>query len=217
MGAQLYKSHRRDRAVRAEILQSDEGRPTGWGCLAHVPVDGAPIQRNESPAGARLALTVPRFTWSWLTPEWITAIATSATALLTLLSMAYAAWRRRRDRLPLIEVRQLELRRDGTFVFRLTIRNRLTETIALEEVRISRPRGAPVRGAGNAQQFVSALRMTERAPPASDDADAKDIMLWMKPPLGWQGGKVAFELRVSSLASTIRSRWIKGTTSVSLK
>lgn len=79
-----------------------------------------------------------------MSPEWITAIATVATALLTGTG-GVATWlalrREGRRQLPIIEF-DLSRRATGEALVDLRIRNRLDETLVLTELAVVRPRGA---------------------------------------------------------------------------
>jgi hypothetical protein len=139
-----------------------------------------------------------------LTPLSIAAIAASLIAALggTLIL------RQHRDRLPTIEVDHTQWGDDLIAVF-LIIRNRLAEWLMVEEITAKRPRGTIVRGEDRRAVFAVIARVVARVPPSPDGGGCR-FSFWMKPPSGWAGGDIRFELRFSSMNSTLRHKKVKG-------
>jgi hypothetical protein len=161
------------------------------------------------------------------TALWITAWATALTAILTGTG-GLAAWlslRRERQReLPIIE-RSARWSDDHVTVD-VTIRNRLPETITLEEITVLAPRGAtissaygpprsedPWRGPGppvrtTAKTLEKGSEIRPLGTPRGDfhggDAGRVEFAIW--PPASWKQGTLKVALRISSKAGTIRGR-----------
>ena len=144
-----------------------------------------------------------------LTPLSITAIAASLTAALG----GNLILRRHRDRLPTIEVDHTQWEDDLIAVF-LIIRNRFVEWLVVEEITVKRPHGTIVRSEDRRAVFAATARLAARIPPFPDGG-GYGFSFWMKPPSGWAGGDIRFELRFSSMASTLRHKTIKVSGAVS--
>jgi hypothetical protein len=131
------------------------------------------------------------------------AIGVSLTAVLC----GNLILRQRRDRLPTIEVDHTQWEDDLIAVF-LIIRNRFVERLVVEEITAKRPHGTIVRSEDPRAVFAVTARLAARIP-SSPDGGGYGFSFWMKPPLGWAGGDIRFELRLSSMASTLRHKRIK--------
>jgi hypothetical protein len=170
-------------------------------------------------------------------PDWITAVATVATAIAASLA-GVAAWltfrRQARSILPVIEQSFRWLRDDVGchIVAHLVIRNVLYETLVVESTRVLRPRGSRIShtlkrpdvndratGLEVGTSDETALGWEVRpygTPPMSLRPESfkgipPDIRvddLYVTPPANWRGGKVKLVLTISSKALTISGRTI---------
>jgi hypothetical protein len=138
-----------------------------------------------------------------LTPLSITAIVASLTAALG----GNLILRQRRGRLPTIEVDHIQWEDDLIAVF-LIIRNHFVEWLVVEEITAKRPHGTIVRSEDRRAVFAATARLAARIPPFPDGG-GYGFSFWMKPPSGWAGGDIRFELRLSSMTSTLRHKRIK--------
>lgn len=145
----------------------------------------------------------------------ITAVATAMTALA-----AWLAYRReRRSDRPIIE--RWVFRNGESLGVSFTIRNRLRETIVLEEVKVLSPSKATVtqRYSFKANNAGSPVEVTEpgntrslpisvevmpvgcgRTSTGGGDTVPLYVLLW--PPQNWKGRKIKLALRVSSKAGS---------------
>lgn len=159
-----------------------------------------------------------------LDPDWITAWATAITAILTGTGglAAWLALRREQLReMPIVE-RTVHWD-DGHLILKLTITNRLPETLILDSVEITRPRGTtisdstgpgdkawspgpPVPGVGPVLpcRFSINRAGSEGSQHSVGDIGYRGFSVW--PPTGWSSGHLKIVLRVSSKAETIRNK-----------
>ena len=161
------------------------------------------------------------------TAEWITAVATGATALLTGTG-GLAAWlalrREQRRELPVIE-RSVEWRA-GYLLVSLTVRNRLPETITLDRIDLRKPKlatitlghspttdgygntGPPLRGGEDFLLVGYSVRPYGSSPSQISTGDTGHFQFAIWPHPSWVAGGVVMVLRISSKAETIRNRRI---------
>jgi hypothetical protein len=179
---------------------------------------------NEAPVvGGEAAQAVG---WS----DWITAAATTATALVGALAvwLALLTYRREaRKELPLVEsdVSLGDAPDIGRFVLaRLVVKNRIDETLIVNRIAVLRPKGAvvslgrqpqppdhggvfPARGESNA---VSPARnvLPSETPFGRRSMSGAEFTLFVCPPSAWTPAPLRIEVVMSSKASTIRDRRI---------
>lgn len=173
----------------------------------------------------------------FVSPEWITAVATGATAFAACIA-ARIAFLSRRDVLappPVIEatVSRYSHQGDPDFVrFSVTVRNRLDETLIISSVRILKPHGmtfakaipsdkpwhpsgryvAMAESTLDGNWSMAPINTVSQSPFAhrlgSTALDVFGSEFILAPPHGWQSGIVSIELRISSAALTICDRRI---------
>lgn len=159
-------------------------------------------------------------------PVWITAGATVITAILTGTGgvAAWLALRREREReMPVVE-RSLYWDK-GHLILKLTVTNRLPETLTLDSVEIKRPRGTTISdetGPGDKEwnpgppipgesSIMVCGHPVKRAGSVASQHSFGDTSYWgfsVWPPASWKAGVVKIVLRISSRAETIRNRRI---------
>jgi hypothetical protein len=150
----------------------------------------------------------------------VIAVATSATTII-----AWRAWRQQQaDRQPVVELRH-HWERDGSLTLWLTIRNRLGESMVVEEARVLRPRRARLTRErtrdelGGEAGFVRATAASipldwNVAPVGTPPATALDgrirfggtaanetIAMNVQFPNGWRGGQLKLALRLTSISA----------------
>jgi len=166
---------------------------------------------------------------SWT--DYVTAIATAATALFAGLSgiAALIVLRRESRRLlPVIEpdFRWADEKDVGPHIRTLIlITNRLDETLVIDSVKLARPAGGTLSpgcptgyggdtkaGRGHSPRLSLGRQIRPRGEPDSIGRDSSgdwaQLMLYAFPPPQWSAGKVRLEIRISSKALTIRNRRI---------
>jgi hypothetical protein len=155
----------------------------------------------------------------------VIAVATSAYALI-----GWRAWRQQQaDRQPIVELRHY-WQSDGSLTLSVTIRNRLGESMVVEEARVLRPRLARLTGErtqdklGQEVGFAPAkeTRITldwNVAPvgtlPATGlggrmrfggTAANETIVMNVQFPSGWRGGQLKIALRIASVSLNVHRR-----------
>ena len=160
--------------------------------------------------------------------DWITAAATTVAAVGSS-GIAWLAYRWQVAReLPIVEV---DVAYEGSYiVLKCLARNRSPETLVIGLARIRRPRGAFVSATrelqpnqkgpsvitkptaqecpleveieplGEQQQKIGLTGFPPR------QLDRSRFELYVLPPAGWSSGTLTIDLRISSIASTIRKR-----------
>jgi len=163
-----------------------------------------------------------------VTAEWITAISTLVTAVLTGTGglAAWLALRRESKRdLPIVE-REMTWR-DDHILLSLTFRNRTPETLILERVEVLWPRrstisepygsrevpygdpGPPQRGASRTmitREIIGPAGAIGGAPHMPRETTYTSFAIW--PPPGWRSGVVTVALRISSKADAMCNKRI---------
>lgn len=141
--------------------------------------------------------------------EWLTAFATMSMAIFAYLENQ----RRRRARLPAVE---MTVRGDPNLQFALWIRvrNRATEGAFITGAGVLRPAGChlalypyEMNGALLPGAFASSQvdLSVELQPAGRPEADA-ELLISVRPPSGWSGGKLLAEFSFETRGSTIRSQ-----------
>jgi hypothetical protein len=160
--------------------------------------------------------------------DWITAVATAATALFAAITglAAWLAYRRQaRHDFPVVE---LEFENIGPHIrLQFTILNRLDETLIIHKCWVKKPKGATVstgvissNGAlvpskGNASHLQLDYKVPRsgayRSGPLGEGFVAADILtfpIFVSLPDKWQSSVLIIQLLISSRASTIRDKRI---------
>lgn len=152
--------------------------------------------------------------------DWITAGATVATAIATAFGGLGAWFIYRRDKardLPIIEA-NISWHENAYLEARILIRNRLSESILINDLEITQPKGATISEGQDGELRSPKTRPTTRKVPSEweiPDPDSRTylssrpifpIELFVYPPTGWQSGTVALTFRISSKTRTIRER-----------
>jgi hypothetical protein len=156
----------------------------------------------------------------------VTAAATSATGYF-----AWRAWRQQQaDRQPVVELRHDWLG-DGSLSLWVTIRNRLGESMVVEEAHVLRPRRAlltrdrardetggesgfapakerRIRLDWNVAPFGTPTATVGRGSFAGTSANER-IQMNAQFPGGWRGGQLKLALRIASVSLDEQRRWIK--------
>jgi hypothetical protein len=156
-------------------------------------------------------------------PEWITSVATAATAVAAAVTgfIAWLALRREAQPLPpVIEISCTWPYKDRTLTLSLVIRNRIYETVTIDSVRVVRPKGMTLnvdipdgRGGYTSQPTTERERALKWSVGAlgtdqsvTQSGDVSYHWLALKPPVDWDGGWIVLEFRISSKALTIRDK-----------
>lgn len=165
--------------------------------------------------------------------DWITAVATAATALFAAITglAAWLAYRRQvRHDFPVVEL-DLRWSIEGDIGPHLSLRfvilNRLDETLIVHQCMIKEPKGATIssgvtsRDGGRAPSKGTASQIQLNyniprcgsylsGPPGAGPiaADIVPFTLFVSLPGGWHFGKLVIHLLISSDASTIRDKRI---------
>ena len=156
----------------------------------------------------------------------VTAAATSATGYF-----AWRAWRQQQaDREPVVELRH-HWESDGSLTLRVTIRNRLGESMVVEEASVLRPRRALLTRerardetggeAGFAPAKEARIRLDWNVapvgtPPAmlggrmpmGGTGANETIVMNVQFPQGWRGGRLKIALRIASTSLDVKRRWV---------
>ena len=158
-------------------------------------------------------------------PEWITAIATAATAVAAS-AAGFIAWvSLRRDAAalpPIIEVSWAWPHEERTIYVAMVFRNRLYETLIIDSIRVVQPKKTTIQsevpnGRGGTTTVPSTDTKREVKWPIGALGTERSMTQpgavtyhWfeLKPPSTWDGGWLVLQLRISSKALTIRDRRI---------
>lgn len=156
---------------------------------------------------------------------WVAA-ATSLTGFI-----AWRTWRQQQaDREPVVEVRPY-WEADGSLTARITVRNRLDESLVVERVRVEHPHGARLtteqtyEPGGSTVGFVRAttaeVRVDRNVAPAGTQpgtstggyqfegtSATETIMVNVQLPESWPGGWLRIALRIASVSRRGRPRWV---------
>jgi hypothetical protein len=157
----------------------------------------------------------------------VVAVATSATAYL-----AWRAWRQQQaDREPIVELRH-HWDRDGSLLLLVTIRNRLDESMVVEEASVIRPRRALLTDerardeTGGEAGFLPAekarIRLARYVAPVGTVPSTRSfgstqfigsganetIAMNVQFPHGWRGGPLKIALRIATVSLDVQRRWI---------
>lgn len=160
------------------------------------------------------------------------ALATLVIAAATSVTGYYAvrAWRQQQaDREPIIELRHQWLG-DGSLTVRITIRNRLAESMVVEEARVLRPRRALLTRERTQDEFGAEVGFVPAkdaririgcnvAPVGTPKRTTRDgqmsfagtganetIEMNVQFPHGWRGGRLKIALRIATVSLDVRRR-----------
>jgi len=133
--------------------------------------------------------------------------------------IAWFAWlalrRDNRTQLPIVEPGHSHWE-NGKVRVRIFVRNNLRETLTVESVRVGHPRRSVISRQSDAY-YAKTLELGNRIRPIGEGDRVQPNQLqpgpgwfdlWVDPPRGWRSGQIAIELRISSMARTIRSKRI---------
>jgi len=151
----------------------------------------------------------------WSIADWITAVATSATAVIGL--FAYRRSSRSGD--PIIESDEPRWLESGNIVWRITVRNRSAMAHRLLTAHISKPKDARF----SIPQIHSLAGMTSKildlsgitiypagtawtAGERRQEIDQIELSFVVDPPPGWAAGKLRLELSLADKSSRPRQR-----------
>lgn len=158
-------------------------------------------------------------------PDWITAVSTALTAIAAGAAgiFGYVAFRRESTKqLPLIETTFKPIKNSKAISLHAVIRNRLTETIVVNSLMVTKPLGFRIGKSdpqGMSRDKASAElpldleveplgSILRGAPFDGMPDDTAGIRLLLFPPENWSHGLVKLEFCISSKALTIRDKRI---------
>jgi hypothetical protein len=162
-------------------------------------------------------------------PDWITAVSTALTAILTGFAGFAAVVALRRDTKRQQPIVEPKLRwSEGYILASITVRNRLPESIIITSAEVKKPRRAKISYGrrnvsvpiGNSEPIPPELQKIplniDVAPIGTEPnrfdgilmsaGEARSCEFYIQPPAEWRGGNVRIDLRISSMALTIRDR-----------